>query len=84
MVLRGETWDKHALGAGFQFGTKNWNAYYGSLRQSIEFANRKLKDGAGAALSSVGGRRIRGFAAAFLFLTLLLMHTISENTAPLE
>lgn len=81
MMLSGEVWDKHALGSDFQFGTDKWHAYYSSLRQSVESANRKVKDGASAALASPDRRSIRGFAAAFFLSTLLLMHINLKTVA---
>lgn len=84
MMLSGEAWDKHALGSDFQYGTDKWHAYYSSLRQSVESANRKVKDGASAALASPDRRRIRGFAATFFLSTLLLMHINLKTVARWE
>lgn len=86
MVLRGEHWDKHAMAGGYQFGTPKWHMNYNIPRQSIESYNRLLKDGSGAALDSPDRRRIRGYAAAFIFATLLVMRTnlkqLGRWTAP--
>lgn len=81
MELRGESWDKHALGGNFQYQTEKWHKYYSSLRQSVESANRYAKDGASIALASADRRRIRGFTAAFFFSTLLLMHSDLKTIA---
>lgn len=81
MVLRGDAWDKHALGGYFQFGTPKWHSYYSSLRQRGESANATAKDSASVALASPERRRIRGYAAAFLFSTLMLMHLNLKNLA---
>lgn len=81
MVLRGEAWDKHVMARGFQFGTEKWHKYYTSLRQRGESANATAKDSASVALASPQRRRIRGYAAALLFSTIMLMHLNLKNLA---
>lgn len=75
MVLEGEHWDKHAMAGGIQFGTPQWQSAYNVPRQTVESYNRLIKDHSSFALAAPDRRRIRGYAAAFLFMGILVMAT---------
>lgn len=75
MVLEGEYWDKHAMAGGFQYGTPQWQTAYNVPRQTVESYNRLIKDHSSFALAAPDRRRIRGYAAAFLLMGMLVMAT---------
>ncbi|MGC3995188.1 MAG: hypothetical protein QM779_13915 [Propionicimonas sp.] len=53
-----------------QYGTPEWLAWYTTLRQSIESFNSYLKLGTATAMHIADRRRVRGFAAANLFVAM--------------
>lgn len=56
----------------FPFGTAEWAGWYG-LRNTIESINGLAKDGSHGGLDDSTRRRVRGYAAQYLFTTLLAM-----------
>lgn len=43
MVLRGEHWDKHALGTSFRFGTKHWHSFYSGAAADNGISQRQTE-----------------------------------------
>lgn len=54
-----------------QFGTREWGAMFQTLRQTIESTNAQLKNAAKGDARASERRRVRGLAAATLFVTAL-------------
>ena len=56
-------------------GSPEWQAMYSTARNTIEGFNGYLKDASYEALDQPGRRRVRGYAAQYLFTALLVMST---------
>jgi hypothetical protein len=63
------------LHQGLHFGSPEWAALYGTLRNTIEGINGIAKDGAYSALADASRRRLRGVAAQSILVALLLFAT---------
>lgn len=57
---------------GFAYRSPEWDAFHRHARNSIESHNSAVKDIGKEALEEAGRRRVRGFAAAQIFITVLL------------
>ncbi len=57
------------------YGSEEWHARYGTLRNTIEGFNGTTKDGANEALGDPTRRRIRGVAAQTVFTAFLIFAT---------
>lgn len=55
------------------YGSPEWQAMYSTARNTIEGFNGYLKDASYEALDQPGRRRVRGYAAQYLFTALLVM-----------
>ncbi len=55
-----------------QFGTDEWQAMYSTSRNIVESANAHLKDESREGLGSIGRRRVRGYAAQYVFIAVLV------------
>lgn len=56
-----------------QFGSREWRSIFQPLRQTIESVNAQLKNGSKSVAGSPERRRVRGLAAACLFMASLLV-----------
>jgi len=56
----------------FAYKSKEWHAFHKHARNSIESLNAGIKDQAHEVVEESSRRRVRGFAAAQLFVTILL------------
>jgi hypothetical protein len=56
----------------FRYGSTEWEQFHEHARQSIESLNSGVKNPAEEQLEESGRRRVRGFAAAAVFVTILL------------
>ncbi|WP_157155907.1 hypothetical protein [Diaminobutyricimonas sp. LJ205] len=57
---------------GFAYRSKEWDAFHKHARNSIESLNAGIKDPGKEAIGESSRRRVRGFAAAQVFVTMLL------------
>ena len=58
----------------FTYQSKEWEAFHTHARQSIESLHEGFKDPGTEQMELSGRRRVRGFAAAQLFITILLVN----------
>lgn len=79
-VIRGPVYDRQAMDPRIQFGTPDWYTWYSTTRNTIESINSSAKNGAGAALAVADRRRVRGYAANYIFTALLLVRTNMHKT----
>ncbi|QYF74359.1 hypothetical protein [Cryobacterium sp. PAMC25264] len=56
----------------FEFGTKEWDEFHTHARNSIESLNNQIKSGGTEDVESASRRRVRGFGAAQVIVTMLL------------
>ena len=56
----------------FQYGTKEWDEFHTHARNSIESLNNQVKTGGTEDIESASRRRVRGFGAAQIIVTILL------------
>ncbi|TFD02786.1 hypothetical protein [Cryobacterium sp. TMT1-66-1] len=56
----------------FDYGTKEWDEFHTHARNSIESLNAQVKAGGTEDIESAGRRRLRGFGAAQIIVTVLL------------
>ena len=56
----------------FEYGTKEWDVFHTNARNSIESLNNQVKTGGTEDIQSASRRRVRGFGAAQIIVTLLL------------
>lgn len=56
----------------FDYGTEEWDEFHTHARNSIESLNAQVKAGGTEDIETAGRRRVRGFAAAQIFVTILL------------
>lgn len=63
------------------YGSPEWQAIYATARNTIEGYNGYVKDANREALDQPGRRRVRGYAAQYLFTSLLVM---SANVRKLQ
>ncbi|WP_157509319.1 hypothetical protein [Glaciibacter superstes] len=56
----------------FDYGTKEWDEFHTHARNSIESLNAQVKAGGTEDIESAGRRRVRGFGAAQIIVTMLL------------
>ncbi|TFD27759.1 hypothetical protein [Cryobacterium lyxosi] len=56
----------------FEYGTKEWDAFHTHARNSIESLNNQVKSGGTEDIESASRRRVRGFGAAQIIVTMLL------------
>ncbi len=64
-----------------QYGSPEWQAMYATARNTIEGFNGYVKDANYEALDQPGRRRVRGYAAQYLFTALLV---VSANIRKLQ
>ena len=57
---------------GFQYKSKEWHEFHKHARNSIEGLNGNAKDDGQEGIDSTSRRRVRGFAAAAVFMAVLL------------
>lgn len=57
---------------GFQYKSDEWNEFHTHARNSIEGLNGNSKDDGQESIDSTSRRRVRGFAAAAVFMAILL------------
>ena len=79
-IIRGPVYDRQAMDPRIQFGTPEWYTWYSTTRNTIESVNASAKNGAGAALAIADRRRVRGYAANYIFTALLLVATNMHKT----
>lgn len=79
-IIRGPNYDRQAMDPRIQFGPPEWYGWYSITRNTIESVNASAKNGAGAALAIADRRRIRGYAANYIFTALLLVATNRRKT----
>lgn len=79
-IIRGPVYDRQAMDPRIQFGTPQWYSWYSTTRNTIESLNASAKNGAGAALGTADRRRVRGYAANYIFTALLLVATNMHKT----
>ncbi|KGJ72347.1 hypothetical protein GY21_15940 [Cryobacterium roopkundense] len=56
----------------FEYGTKEWRGFHVHARNSIESLNNQVKSGGTEDIESASRRRVRGFGAAQIIVTMLL------------
>jgi hypothetical protein len=56
----------------FEYGTKEWEVFHTHARNSIESLNNQVKTGGTEDIQSASRRRVRGFGAAQIIVTMLL------------
>jgi hypothetical protein len=56
----------------FEYGTKEWDEFHTHARNSIESLNHQVKSGGTEDIESANRRRVRGFGAAQIIVTMLL------------
>ena len=56
----------------FEYGTKEWDTFHTHARNRIESLNNQVKSGGTEDIESASRRRVRGFAAAQIIVTMLL------------
>ncbi|TFD36278.1 hypothetical protein E3T34_00970 [Cryobacterium sp. TMT1-62] len=56
----------------FEYGTKEWDEFHTHARNSIESLNNQVKSGGTEDIQSANRRRVRGFGAAQIIVTMLL------------
>ncbi|TFC16536.1 hypothetical protein [Cryobacterium glucosi] len=56
----------------FEYGTKEWDEFHTHARNSIESLNEQIKSGGTEDIESATRRRVRGFGAAQIIVTILL------------
>jgi hypothetical protein len=56
----------------FEYGTKEWDEFHTHARNSIESLNNQIKSGGTEDIESASRRRVRGFGAAQVIVTMLL------------
>ena len=56
----------------FEYGTKEWDEFHTHARNSIESLNNQVKSGGTEQIESASRRRVRGFGAAQIIVTMLL------------
>jgi len=56
----------------FEYGTKEWDEFHTHARNSIESLNNQVKSGGTEDIESASRRRVRGFGAAQIIVTMLL------------
>ncbi|ASD21702.1 hypothetical protein B7495_06015 [Cryobacterium sp. LW097] len=56
----------------FEYGSKEWDQFHTHARNSIESLNNQIKSGGTEDIESASRRRVRGFGAAQLIVTILL------------
>lgn len=56
----------------FEYGTEEWNEFHTHARNSIESLNNQIKSGGTEDIESASRRRVRGFGAAQIIVTMLL------------
>ncbi|MEC5154292.1 hypothetical protein RCH23_001672 [Cryobacterium sp. CAN_C3] len=56
----------------FEYGTKEWDKFHTHARNSIESLNNQVKSGGTEDIESASRRRVRGFGAAQIIVTMLL------------
>ncbi len=59
-------------GQSLHFGSPEWHAMYATARNTIEGFNGYIKDANHEALDQPGRRRVRGYAAQYLFTAMLV------------
>ncbi|MBC7594334.1 MAG: hypothetical protein H7288_10395 [Kineosporiaceae bacterium] len=65
----------------FTYQSKEWEAFHTHARQSIESLHEGFKDPGTEQMELSGRRRVLGFAAAQLFITILLVNYNLRKTA---
>lgn len=58
----------------FDYGTEEWDEFHGHARNTIESRNQQLKASGDEDIQTGGRRRVRGFAAAQIMVTMLLVN----------
>ncbi|TFB67996.1 hypothetical protein [Cryobacterium sp. Hz9] len=56
----------------FEYGTKEWDEFHTHARNSIESLNNQVKSGGTEHIETASRRRVRGFGAAQIIVTMLL------------
>ena len=56
----------------FEYGTPEWDTFHTHARNSIESLNHQIKSGGTEDIESASRRRVRGFGAAQIIVTILL------------
>ena len=56
----------------FEYGTQEWDKFHTHARNSIESLNQQIKSGGTEDIESASRRRVRGFGAAQIIVTILL------------
>jgi hypothetical protein len=57
---------------GFEYGTQEWDEFHTHARNSIESLNSQIKSNGPEDIESASRRRVRGFGAAQIIVTMLL------------
>lgn len=69
----------------FDYGSDEWDTFHDHARNSIESVNQQLKAAGDADIATAARRRVRGFSAASIMLTMLIVnHNIRRITAYLS
>ena len=56
----------------FEYGTREWQEFHTHARNSIESANAQLKSGGTEQIEDANRRRVRGYSAAQIIVTILI------------
>ncbi|TDW28921.1 hypothetical protein [Cryobacterium psychrophilum] len=67
-----DTADNRRTAQAFDYGTKEWDKFHTHARNSIESLNNQVKSGGTEDIESASRRRVRGFGAAQIIVTMLL------------
>ena len=65
----------------FDYGTDEWDEFHTHARNSIESLNHQVKSGGTEDIETASRRRVRGFSAAQIIVTLLLTNFNIRNIA---
>lgn len=69
----------------FDYGTDEWDKFHDYARNGVESENNQLKAAGDEDIATAGRRRVRGFSAAQIIITLLLVnHNIRKIAAFLD
>lgn len=81
-ILKGEDYDKHAMSPAVQYGTPEWRAVYTPARQTVESFNSEIKgNNTRQNVADASRRRVRGYAATYLFISLMILATNLQRVA---
>lgn len=79
-----DTKDFRREAQAFDYGTEEWDEFHTHARNSIESLNHQVKGGGTEDIETAGRRRVRGFAAAQIIVTLLLTNFNIRKIAAFE